>query len=116
MREIDLLNEVRRRLYAYLHSLPLDARNPYLFRSQRSPRLTEAGIHHWFRQLKTQATSEEWSLIVAVNFHDLRHDFAHRARRAGGGLGEIAYYIRYSIPSTSPSARHPAGNSPGIKK
>jgi len=40
------------------------------------------GIHHWFRSLKVQANNEEWGLIHDVTFHDLRHDFAHRARAA----------------------------------
>jgi integrase len=32
--------------------------------------------------LKRRATKAEWDLIHEVTFHDLRHDFAHRAREA----------------------------------
>ena len=66
---------------------------PYVFTSQRSSHLTEDGIHHWFRTLKRQANREEWELIADLSFHDLRHDFAHRAREAGWTLEEVAYYL-----------------------
>jgi len=52
------------------------------FASQLQERLTEAGIHHWLWALKRRATKAEWDLIHEVTFHDLRHDFAHRAREA----------------------------------
>lgn len=29
-----------------------------------------------------QARKDEWELVADVTFHDLRHDFAHRARLA----------------------------------
>ena len=65
----------------------------YVFSSQRATRFTEAGIHHWFRSLKARANKEEWSLIQDVTFHDLPHDFAHRARAAGWTIEEVAYYL-----------------------
>lgn len=92
-REIDLLNAARRPLYLYLQEGKRDPESPYVFTSQRSLRLTEDGIHQWFRTLKRQATKEEWDLIADVTFHDLRHDFAHRAREAGWTLEELAYYL-----------------------
>lgn len=92
-REIDLLNEVRKPLHDYLTHGGRDRESPYVFTSQRSPQLTEAGIHHWFRALKRNATKEQWALIADVTFHDLRHDFAHRAREAGWSLEELAYYL-----------------------
>jgi integrase len=61
--------------------------------SQRAPRLTEAGVHHWFKKLRSNATKDEWELISDVTFHDLRHDFAHRARDAGWSIEEVAYYL-----------------------
>jgi hypothetical protein len=64
-----------------------------VFTSQRGERLTEAGIHHWFRTLKTQATKDEWELINDVTYHELRHDFAHRTREAGWTIEEVAYYL-----------------------
>jgi integrase len=93
-RDIDLLNEARRPLYEYLRgSGGRDPRNPFVFASQRAPRLTEAGVHHWFRKLRSKATKDEWELVGDVTFHDLRHDFAHRAREAGWTLEEVAYYL-----------------------
>jgi len=102
-REIDLLNEARRPLYLYLQHGGRDETSPYAFTSQRSPHLTEYGIHQWFRILKQQATKDEWALIGDVTFHDLRHDFAHRARDAGWTLEEIAYYLGHVTQKGTPA-------------
>ncbi len=83
VRDIDLVNEARRPLFEYLRGGGRGAESPYVFTSQRAPRLTEAGVHHWFRKLRSKATKDEWELVGDVTFHDLRHDFAHRAREAG---------------------------------
>ncbi len=91
-RDIDLLNEARRPLYEYLQATHDTART-YVFASQRSERLTEEGIYYWFRMLKTQATEDQWELIQDLTLHDLRYDFAHRAREAGWSLEEVAYYL-----------------------
>jgi len=64
-----------------------------VFTSQRGNRLTEAGLHHWFRTLKAQVPSSERPLIEPVRFHDLRDDFIHRALDARWTLEEIAYYV-----------------------
>ena len=118
-REIDLLNEVRRPVYHYVHSAVRDEHSPYLFTSQRQERLTEAGIHHWFRQLKNLATHSEWLLIEDVTFHDLRHDFAHRARQADWRIEEIAYYLGHSmgqgIPNLQTTARYIQVNRHTVK-
>ena len=58
MRDIDLLNPVRRPLYTYFQQADRDQDSPYVFSSQRAARFTEAGIHHWFRSLKAQANKE----------------------------------------------------------
>ena len=92
-----------RALAAYLAEQPADALSPYVFPSQRSDRLTEAGIHHWFRTLKAHATHTEWPLIAAVAFHDLRHDFAHRARAAGWSLEAVAYYLGHITNKGTPA-------------
>lgn len=65
-REIDLLNEARKSLHEYLLHGGRDAASPYVFTSQRSMQLTEAGIHHWFRTLKRNATKEQWDLIADI--------------------------------------------------
>jgi len=102
-RDIDLLNEARRPLYDYLRHGGRDPESHYVFTSQRNAQLTEAGIHHWFRSLKRQATKEQWELIAALSFHDLRHDFAHRAREAGWTLEEIAYYLGHVTVKGTPA-------------
>jgi site-specific recombinase XerD len=102
-RDIDLLNEARRPLYDYLQHGGRDPESVYVFTSQRSPRLSEDGIHHWFRTLKRQANHEEWELIADLSFHDLRHDFAHRAREAGWTLEEVAYYLGHVTMKGTPA-------------
>lgn len=97
-------------LHDYLRHGGRDPASPYVFTSQRADRLTEAGIHHWFRRLKARATTAEWALIHDVTFHDLRHDFAHRARAAGWSLEEVAYYLghvtRKGTPAIQTTARY----------
>ncbi len=56
-RDIDLLNPARRPLFEYLQHGRRDPESPYVFTSQRSERLTKAGVHHWFRILKQQANT-----------------------------------------------------------
>jgi site-specific recombinase XerD len=102
-RDIDLLNEARRPLYEYLQHGGRDTTSAYTFTSQRSSHLTEDGIHAWFRTLKRHANHEEWNLIADLSFHDLRHDFAHRAREAGWSLEEIAYYLGHVTMKGTPA-------------
>src|SRR5258708_857234 len=102
-RDIDLLNEARRPLYEYIQHGGRDGASPYVFTSQRGPRLTEDGIHQWFQGLKRHANHEEWELIAALSFHDLRHDFAHRAREAGWSLEEVAYYLGHVTTRGTPA-------------
>ena len=77
--------------------------SPYVFTSQRGPRLTEDGIHQWFQSLKRHATAEQLELIVGLSFHDLRHDFAHSAREAGWTLEEVAYYLGHVTMKGTPA-------------
>lgn len=103
VRDIDLLNRARRTVFEYLRGGRRDAESGYVFTSQRAPRLTEAGVHHWFRKLRSNATKDEWELVSDVTFHDLRHDFAHRAREAGWNLEEIAYYLGHVTKKGTPA-------------
>ncbi len=109
-REIDLVNQVRKPLFDYAQSHKRDPDSLFFFTSQRSDRLSEAGIHHWFRNLKAMANREEWEQIADISFHDLRHDFAHRARQAGWGIEEIAYYLGHitakGYPAIMTTARY----------
>jgi len=101
-REIDLLNQARRPLFEFEHG-GRDPESLYFFTSQRNQQLTEAGIHHWFRTLKQRATAGQWEKIADLSLHDLRHDFAHRAREAGWTLEEIAYYLGHVTRKGTPA-------------
>lgn len=118
-RDIDLVNAVRRPLSEYIHRGGRDPESPYLFTSQRSERLTEAGIHRWWKNLKAHATVDEWELIYDVTFHDLRHDFAHRAREAGWTLEEVAYYLGHitkkGTPAIATTVRYTQGSRQQVK-
>jgi site-specific recombinase XerD len=109
-RDIDLSNEARRLLYDYLQHRERDEGSPFVFVSQRGPRLTDAGLHHWFRALKQRATPDDRRLIADISFHDLRHDFAHRALEAGWTLEELAYYLGHmttkGLPATQTAMRY----------
>jgi site-specific recombinase XerD len=102
-REIELTHHARQALETYLHLPSLRADRKFVFPSQRAERLTEAGIHQWWRTLKAQARQAEWSLIADITFHDLRHDFAHRAREAGWSLEELAYYLGHVTQQGTPA-------------
>lgn len=116
-RTLDLHNMARRALLAYLQ-LPVtatDAREPdslYVFTSQRAAwhrqqnnpdHLSARGVAHLWTKLKTQATHEEWQLIQDITFHDLRHDWAHRARAVGWSLEEIATYAGHQTKDGAPA-------------
>jgi site-specific recombinase XerD len=101
-RDIDLVNEARKPLHEYLQATR-DTERVYVFPSQRSERLTEEGIHYWFRTLKAHATKDQWTYIADLTFHDLRHDFAHRAREAGWSLEEVAYYLGHVTKKGTPA-------------
>jgi site-specific recombinase XerD len=107
-RDIDLLNEARQPLSAYLQAHG-DIERRYVFISQRSERLTEQGIYYWFRTLKAQAPKAQGEVIEALSFHDLRHDFADRAREAGWTAEEVAYYLgdvsKQGVPTIHSSVR-----------
>ena len=81
-----------------------------MFTSQRSERLTEEGIHCWFRTLKAQATNDHWKVIQDLTFQDLRYDFACRAREASWSLEEVASYLgqvtRQGVPALQTTVPH----------
>lgn len=101
-RDIDLMNEARTPLYAYLQATR-DLERTYVFTSQRSERLTEQGIYYWFRMLKAQTTGEQKEVIADLTFHDLRRDFAYRAREAGWSPEDVAYYLGGVTEQGSPA-------------
>ena len=121
-RTIILAGEAREALYAYLIS-GKRAQSAYLFTSQRERakvphgdrdgwRLRESAIHAWFQELRGAATPEEWELIGELTFHDLRRDFAFRAREAGFSETELAAYlglVRKRRPIAGDGAREDAG-------
>jgi site-specific recombinase XerD len=108
-RDIDLMNEARKSLYEYLQANHNTERT-YVFMSKRSARLTEEGIYYWFRMLKARATTDQYELIENVSFHDLRYDFAQRAREAGWSPEEVAYYFgdvtKKGVPAIQTTVRY----------
>ncbi|MFL5697455.1 MAG: tyrosine-type recombinase/integrase [Ktedonobacteraceae bacterium] len=116
-RTLDLHNTARRALFDYLSPAEPydDDRDPesvYVFTSQRAAwlrqqerpdHLSERGIEHLWAQFKRQGSYEEWKLIADVTFHDLRHDFAHRARQSGWSLEEIAVYAGHQTKDGAPA-------------
>lgn len=116
-RTLDLHNKARRALDDYLRE-PADSRDArdsesdFLFTSQRaawlrsegrSDQLSARGIDYLWRKTKQQASREEWAYIHGITFHDLRHDFAHRARAAGWHLEEIAVYLGHQTNEGTPA-------------
>lgn len=107
----------RRVLYEYLFPVrpqdrERDEESPYVFTSQRAAwlrqqgqpdHLSERGIEHLWIQVKHKGNHEEWERIAGVTFHDLRHDFAHRARAAGWSLEEIAVYLGHQTKDGAPA-------------
>jgi site-specific recombinase XerD len=116
-RTLDLHNMARRALYDYLyptkaHELERDRESIYVFTSQRAAwlrqqgrpdHLSERGIEYLWMQVKHKGTNAEWKLIAEVTFHDLRHDFAHRARQSGWLLEEIAVYAGHQTKDGTPA-------------
>ena len=87
----------------YIESGDRNPQSSFVFTSQRTERLGEAGIHYWFRSLKAKANKDEWDLVGDVTYHDLRHDFAHRARESSWHLKEIAYYLGHTTNRGTPA-------------
>ncbi len=116
-RTLDLPNPARQALWAYLHpeASHADQRDPdsaFVFTSQRAAwlraegrpdHLSERGIEHLWSALKASATAAEWELVKSVRFHDLRHDWAHRARQSGWTLEEIAVYAGHQTKDGAPA-------------
>src|SRR6266567_4774424 len=120
-RDLDLLNEARGPLHAYLEKGERKGGSAYVFTSQRAKqalpvgdedgwRLTEDGIHQWFQEVRLKASVKEARLIDDITFHDLRHDFGHRLRGQGWSLEEVAYYLGHvnadGTPSIQTTARY----------
>lgn len=115
-RTLDLHNAARRALAAYLDDTASkearDIHSAYLFTSQRAAsrrqqskpdHLSARGIDHCWHQLKALATHTEWPYVEHITFHDLRHDWAHRARAAGWHLEEIAVYAGHQTKDGMPA-------------
>ena len=112
-REVDLTNEARRAVFDYLTEGERKE-SAFMFTSQRAKkqlsrgeidgwRWSEDGIHVWWQHIKERARKSEAELIGDITFHDLRHDFAHRARAAGWSLEEVAYYLGHITKSGTPA-------------
>jgi site-specific recombinase XerD len=102
-RSINLIEAARLPLYEYIHLGGRNQNSPYTITSQRHERLTEAGIHRWWSNLKKQAIPSEYRLIHDVTFHDLRHDFAVRMYKEGWTLQQMACYLGHVTKDGTPS-------------
>lgn len=134
-RTIDLHNQARRALYDYINKEDYtshEARDPdsaYVFTSQRAAwlrqqgrpdHLTVRGIEHIWTTTKQRARKDEYDLISDITFHDLRHDFAHRARAADWDLEEIAVYLghqtRDGLPAIATTVRYTLPSRQQLKR
>jgi len=132
LRTIDLANEARKFLRVYLEEDRKHAQTdcPFVFLSQRSRetisragdhprRLTESGLHAWWRTVKERATKQQWEEIADITFHDLRHDFGHRLRASGFTLEEVAvslgHVTRKGTPAVGTTARYTQPNREQMK-
>jgi integrase/recombinase XerC len=117
-RTLDLHNKARQALYSYLyetsrtHPDGRDEESLYVFTSQRAvwlrdrdkaDHLSVRGLEHLWSHVKAQASVSEWDQVHTIRFHDLRHDFAHRARAAGWSLEEIAIYLGHNTQEGMPA-------------
>src|SRR5439155_9171523 len=123
LRTLDLVNEARKPLRAYLEEerKPIGIECPFVFLSQREHqagirlgdhprRLTEGGLHAWWRTVKERATRQQWEQLTDITFHDLRHDFGHRLRASGFTLEEVAvslgHVTKKGTPAVATTARY----------
>lgn len=105
-RTIPILNEVRRPLLDYIQDEREKSSfksSPFVFLSKRGGQLTDKGIAHWLRKIKSKARKDEWELIEPITFHDLRHDFSHRAREAGWPLEYLSVYLGHITKRGEPA-------------
>jgi site-specific recombinase XerD len=111
-RQLDLHNESRRAISGYLTTNERDPDSQYLFTSQRAAwlrqqekpdHLSTRGIGYLWEKMKANAPFEFHELIKDITMHDLRHDFAHRARQSGWNLEEIAVYLGHQTKSGTPA-------------
>jgi site-specific recombinase XerD len=133
LRTLDLVNEARKPLHAYLEEerKHIQTACPFVFLSQREHRsttrmgdhprrLTEGGLHAWWRTVKKRATRQQWEHIADITFHDLRHDFGHRLRAAGFSLEEVAvtlgHVTKKGTPAVATTARYTQPNRAQIKR
>src|SRR5437773_2080584 len=116
LRTIDLMNEARKALRAYLEEerKQIQTDCPFVFLSQREHapmrrqgdhprRLTEGGLHAWWRTVKERATRQQWEQSTDITFHDLRHDFGHRLRASGFTLEEVAVSLGHVTKKGTPA-------------
>ena len=132
LRTIDLANEGRRALRSYLEAerKQIQTDCPFVFLSQRARettrrvgdhprRLTEGGLHAWWRSIKERATRQQWEQVADITFHDLRHDFGHRLRTSGFTLEEVAvslgHVTRKGTPAVATTARYTQPNREQMK-
>ena len=65
--------------------------------------LSARGVDHLWTKMKANAPFRFHELIADITMHDLRHDFAHRARQSGWTLEEIAVYLGHQTNAGTPA-------------
>jgi site-specific recombinase XerD len=132
LRTLDLAQGANKPLRVYLEQerRQIETSCPFVFLSPREHRankrlqdhprrLTEGGVHAWWRAVKERATRQQWEQIADITFHDLRHDLGHRLRTAGFTLEEVAAYLghvtRKGTPAVATTARYTQPNREQMK-
>ena len=88
LRTLDLTNEARRSLQAYVEEerKHIQTDCPFVFLSQRAHtmtkragdhprRLTKGGLHAWLHTMTERATQSQWEHIADITFHESRARF-----------------------------------------
>jgi site-specific recombinase XerC len=117
-RAIKLTPETRKAVYAYLEESderqPKDS--PYLITPERQvgrQRIQPRAMEKAWENIKALANERDFKgqpdpeqareQFLAIRYHDLRHDCAHRLREAGWNLEQIATYLGHQTRAGTPA-------------
>lgn len=121
-RTIKLTPETRRAVYVYLHPENEDdnerqpADSPYLITPERQvgrQRIQPRALEKAWEAIKQLANERDFKgqqeperareQFLAIRYHDLRHDCAHRLRESGWTLEAIATYLGHQTRAGTPA-------------
>ena len=102
-------DDVSKPLSDYLQATR-DSERVYVFPSQRSERLTEEGIHYWFRTLKAQATWNNGNIFTTSHFTTCDMTLPTGREQLVRSLEEVAYYLGHvtkkGLPAIQTTVRY----------